>query len=180
MFKHTSCIITRDWKINSERNGIWYRALVNRYGSVEVDFKTGGRGRSTWWNDISNLDLGEEEVRNNYVVKEVYKDMVSLTPNSSNSIWSKAGHSSIPNKVSFLLWKLFQNRIATKDILHRRGVLGQDVLQCVGDACVKNLCLIFSSSVQYFQVFGMLSIKGSGSPRYFKRKVYRIWNNLKG
>jgi len=30
------------------------------------------------------------------------------------------------------VWRLFQNRIATKDNLHKRGVLGQDNLHCVG------------------------------------------------
>ncbi|GAU44678.1 hypothetical protein TSUD_243750 [Trifolium subterraneum] len=51
--------------------------------------------------------------------------------------WAKAWHKLIPSKVSCLVWRLFQNRVATKDNLSRRGVIGQGSLQCVGECGVE-------------------------------------------
>lgn len=42
-------------------------------------------------------------------------------------------HKSVPLKVSCLVWRLFQNRLATRDNLSKRGVLDQNSIQCVGD-----------------------------------------------
>ncbi|GAU17618.1 hypothetical protein TSUD_254930 [Trifolium subterraneum] len=42
-------------------------------------------------------------------------------------------HSSSLRSKSCLVWRLFQNRIATKEDLYRRRVLDQELLQCIGD-----------------------------------------------
>ncbi|CAJ2629018.1 unnamed protein product [Trifolium pratense] len=48
----------------------------------------------------------------------------------TNLSWMKIWNKSIPSKVSCLVWRLLQNKIATKDNLFRRGVIGQGSLMC--------------------------------------------------
>ena len=42
-------------------------------------------------------------------------------------------HRAIPSKISILVWRLFHNKIATKDNFYRRGVINQGMLQGVGN-----------------------------------------------
>jgi len=65
-----------------------------------------------------------------YTVKVAYRSIMSGLPSQSNQAWVRAWHKSIMSKVSCLVWKIFQNTIATKDNLVRRGVIGQGMSLC--------------------------------------------------
>lgn len=67
-----------------------------------------------------------------YSVKEVYKGIIHNLPSLSNPSWSKAWDKAVSAKVSCLVWRMLQNRIATKDNLAKRGVLGPGILLCEG------------------------------------------------
>ncbi|MCH92733.1 RNA-directed DNA polymerase (Reverse transcriptase) [Trifolium medium] len=78
------------WKIRSERRGLWYRMLVNKYGLSNEVINMGGRGSSSWWKSICLLDIGGRESSGTYTVKEVYKGLMSECPRVSNPLWAKA------------------------------------------------------------------------------------------
>jgi len=120
------------WKISNEVSGMWYRTLVNKYGIRDESITVWGRGSSTWWKDIFQLDIGGMESSNSYSVKDAYRVLMFEIRNFSNPLWAKAWHKSITSKVSCLVWTLFQNRDATKHNLFKRGAIGQGSLQCVG------------------------------------------------
>ncbi|XP_058783098.1 uncharacterized protein LOC131657751 [Vicia villosa] len=87
------------WKIRVEKKGIWFAALVNRYGLNAEAFCTGARGSSSWWTELCSLDLGSMEDRSEYSVKDVYKN-ISATGNDEPMIpWSKLWNKAIPPKV---------------------------------------------------------------------------------
>jgi len=50
---------------------------------------------------------------------------------------AKAWHKSVPSKVSSLVWRVFQNRVATKDNLYKRGIIDQGATLCVGECGVE-------------------------------------------
>jgi len=52
---------------------------------------------------------------------------------STDPSWSRAWHKAVPSKVSCLAWRVFQNRVATKDNLFKRGVIDQGSIGCVGE-----------------------------------------------
>lgn len=61
------------WKIKKEKQGIWYDALINKYGINFERSNSGDIGK-----DISNLNLEEIENSNEYSVKEAYKRLLSV------------------------------------------------------------------------------------------------------
>jgi hypothetical protein len=119
-----------DWKIRSERVGLWYKALVNRYGESNETVSCVRRESSQWWVDINQLDLGVREIANEYSVKGTYKKIMETSSTPTNLSWLKIWNKSIPSKVSCLVCRLFQNKIATKDNLFRRGDISQGSLLC--------------------------------------------------
>lgn len=57
------------WKVNKERMGIWFEALVNKYLlNLEVQ-NLRLVGVSNWWKAICNLNVGEFATSNEYLVK---------------------------------------------------------------------------------------------------------------
>jgi hypothetical protein len=84
------------------------------------------------------------EHHNLYSVKETYKGLISNLSSSSDSIWSKVWHKSVPLKVSCLVWRLFHNRLLTRDNLLRRCVLDQNSVHCVGGCgCAESITHLF-------------------------------------
>jgi hypothetical protein len=88
------------------------------------------RESSQWWVDINQLDLGVREIANEYSVKGTYKKIMETSSTPTNLSWLKIWNKSIPSKVSCLVCRLFQNKIATKDNLFRRGDISQGSLLC--------------------------------------------------
>lgn len=74
-----------------------------------------------------NLGLRGGKLRYEHSVKETYKKIMSSFNISTDPSWSRAWHKAVPSKVSCLAWRVFQNRVATKDNLFKRGVIDQGV-----------------------------------------------------
>jgi hypothetical protein len=49
------------WRMLVDREGLWYRVLVARYGEEDGVLKDGGRRASGWWRDIVRLRAVWEE-----------------------------------------------------------------------------------------------------------------------
>jgi hypothetical protein len=49
------------WRMLVDRSGLWYRVLGARYGVSEGRVRSGGRGASLWWKEISRLWDGSGE-----------------------------------------------------------------------------------------------------------------------
>ncbi|XP_058764714.1 uncharacterized protein LOC131638187 [Vicia villosa] len=122
-----------EWKVVNERKGIWFEAIVNRYGMINGVLRSGPNGASIWWKDICNLNIGGGIASREYSVKEVYKSLDSDDRQPTSHPWCKIWNKAIPSKVSCLVWRVLQNRIPTKDNLARRGILSNSQLDCVGE-----------------------------------------------
>ncbi|XP_058775734.1 uncharacterized protein LOC131650010 [Vicia villosa] len=92
----------------------------------------GARGSSSWWKNLCSLDLGRLEDTNEYSVKDVYKDLMPTGTEESRNPWSKIWNKAIPTKVSCLVWRLVQNRIATTDNIVKRAIGLQGQVGCAG------------------------------------------------
>jgi hypothetical protein len=55
-----------------------------------------------------------------------------------NHLLVLARHNSIPHKVSVLVWRVSQNKIAAKDNLHRRGMIGLGFMECSDEESVSH------------------------------------------
>ncbi|MCH85588.1 hypothetical protein A2U01_0006436, partial [Trifolium medium] len=185
------------WKIRAKRHGLWYKALLDRYGVSDGIITEGGGGCSSWWKSICQLELGREELSNSYSVKEEYKKIMEDDLSHDNSHWVKVWHKSIPSKVCCLVWRIVQNRVATKNNLVRRGVLfgvesSHWVGWCGAEESVSHLffeCPIFagvwysicnwmkiSSALQNGCVAQLEQFEGLiGSGRAFTNRVSVIW-----
>lgn len=63
-----------------------------------------------------------------YSIKDAYKIPMLDNKINSNSSLAMVWHREIPTKGSVLLWKVPQNKIASKDNLFRRCILNQNEL----------------------------------------------------
>ncbi|KEH30240.1 hypothetical protein MTR_4g065740 [Medicago truncatula] len=75
-----------------------YRILVNKYGIRDESITVWGRGSSTWWKDIFQLDIGGTESSNSYSVKKACRVLMFEIRNFSNHLWAKVWHKSITSK----------------------------------------------------------------------------------
>ncbi|XP_058723765.1 uncharacterized protein LOC131595434 [Vicia villosa] len=62
----------RVWKNKSERKGLWYEALVNRYGLNNGGMQMEPNDASNWWKNKCQTDIGRFQTENEYSVI-VYK-----------------------------------------------------------------------------------------------------------
>jgi len=46
------------WRMLVEREGLWYRMLVARYGQEGGMVREGGRWSSIWWRDVASIRDG--------------------------------------------------------------------------------------------------------------------------
>ena len=84
------------------------------------------------------------EASNDFSVRSAY-DFLSATPPLTLSVpVASLWHKDVPLKVVLFAWRLFQDRLPTKDNLHRRGVLDRDSMLCVAR------CGSFESSQHLF------------------------------
>lgn len=87
-------------------------------------------GVLNWWKDICNMEVGEYSTINKYLVKEVYKSLVSDDQPTHSHPWTKILNKANPLKVSCLVWRFLSNKIPTKENLDRRGMLAEEQLGC--------------------------------------------------
>ncbi|GAU10688.1 hypothetical protein TSUD_424680, partial [Trifolium subterraneum] len=93
-----------------------------------------------------------------YSVQSAY-DYLTATDENLNAgfdkfLWLK----SVPLKVNLFVWRLFLNRLPTKDNLHRRGVLAATQLTCVSSCgSVETADHLFFQCDFYGQLWHLLS-----------------------
>jgi hypothetical protein len=93
-----------------------------------------------------------------YSVQSAY-DYLTATDENLNAgfdkfLWLK----SVPLKVNLFVWRLFLNRLPTKDNLHRRGVLGATQITCVSSCgSVETADHLFFLCDFYGQLWHLLS-----------------------
>lgn len=44
------------WRMRAERQSLWYRVLLYRYGDSDGKLVFGGRKSSSWWTDICSVE----------------------------------------------------------------------------------------------------------------------------
>jgi len=66
-----------------------------------------------------------------FSVRSVYNFLTTQLPLVTSVPVSSLWHKDVPLKVGLLVWRLFQDRLPTKDNLFRRGVLDQNSLDCI-------------------------------------------------
>lgn len=92
-----------------------------------------GRDCSVWWNDMCKSNKGVWKTLNVYIVQEIYKDISSNFPSSSNPSWGqKLGIRR--SQLKLRVWSGGYSKIgvATKDNLIKRGVSCQGSPACKG------------------------------------------------
>lgn len=65
------------------------------------------------------MDVVVIDYAGQYSVKESYMVMMLENKKKSNGFWSKIWHKVMPSKVSYLVWRMFHNRLPTKENLAR-------------------------------------------------------------
>lgn len=111
---------------------------------------SGSNGISSWWKDLCSLDLGSMETSSEYYVKDMYKSLLSEGNLEFRNLWAKVENKAIPFKVLCLVWRLLQNRIATKVNLVMRVLVFQGWDMCVGDCGIKELISHLFFRVSYY------------------------------
>ncbi|XP_058733344.1 uncharacterized protein LOC131604950 [Vicia villosa] len=116
-------------------------AVINEIGE-KIQNITLASGRRDSWNWCSGQ----------YSVKEAYEILMARTPSDGETNYSEAWNRFIPLKVAVLVWRLFQNKIASKDNLVKRGVLNQTQSDCpYGCAVTENASHIFFECIFFMQ-----------------------------
>jgi len=109
------------------------------------------------------LDLETSKV---FSVRSVYKFLTAQPPTATPMPVSSLWHKDVPLKVVMFAWRLFWDRLPTKDNLFRRGVLDQNSLECVaGCGSVESSAHLFlhcnvSGSVWHL-IYGWLGISAA-------------------
>lgn len=73
---------------------------------------------------------------NDYSVKGTYQYLTTVEAPSVRGVFDFVWHKHVSLKVSSFAWRLFRERLATKDNLARRRVLHTDDTMCMGDCGV--------------------------------------------
>jgi len=71
------------------------------------------------------------ETSKTFSVHSVYKFLTAQLPTATLVPVSSLWHKDVPLKVVLFAWRLFRDRLPTKDNLFRRGVLDQNSLECL-------------------------------------------------
>lgn len=106
--------------------------MRERYGKSEGIIRACDIHSLLWWRDICRLDIRDQTNVEVYSVKDSYRKLRIENMLENGNSWSVAWYKLVPLKVSCLVWRLFHNRLPTKDDLARRGFIGQDNTQYVG------------------------------------------------
>ncbi|GAU46898.1 hypothetical protein TSUD_296770 [Trifolium subterraneum] len=65
-----------------------------------------------------------------YTVKSAYSYLTASNVNHNEGFDSFLWLKVVPLKVNIFIWRLFLNRLSTKDNLHKRGVLDDSQIMC--------------------------------------------------
>jgi len=50
------------WRMLVDREGLWYRVLVARYGELGGRLEVGGRSGSSWWREVGRIHGGDGDI----------------------------------------------------------------------------------------------------------------------
>ena len=103
---------------------MWEEELVGELGLLlqNVNLQVDKEGRWLWTLESSN----DFTVRSAYKVLTPHHQIDTMV--STKVLW----HKDIPLKVVLFVWRLFRDRLQTKDNLYRRRVIMSDDTLCVG------------------------------------------------
>lgn len=117
-----------------EKQGLWYRALLDRYGDVEGVLGEGGRGSSLWWRDVNLVDKGIWGFRHNWLWGSMLKVMGNCADtNFWHDPWVGEGTGVLKNRFIRLASlandigaKVAEVRVRGVEGWQRSGVGGED------------------------------------------------------
>ncbi|GAU16278.1 hypothetical protein TSUD_299100 [Trifolium subterraneum] len=81
------------WRMLVDREGLWYRVLVARYGVERGRLRAGGRRGSSWWREIVRIRDSEGGIRGAWVGKNVSK---KVGDRSDTLFWTDPWTDEIP------------------------------------------------------------------------------------
>ncbi|GAU41930.1 hypothetical protein TSUD_139160 [Trifolium subterraneum] len=129
------------WRMLVDREGLWYRVLVARYGVEGGRHRDGGQRGSSWWREITRIREGGRgawEWRRQLRVweEEVMRECQSLLLNfslqaRSSDRWQWQPDPDIGYTVSIFAWRLLHDRLPTKANLVTHGILSPADGLCV-------------------------------------------------
>jgi len=105
---------------------VWEEELVGKIKLLLLNVTLQVNKDDCWLWTLENSKSFSVRSAYNYTTAQL--PIVTLVPVSS--LW----HKDVPLKVVLFAWRLFRDRLSTKDNLFRRGVLDQNTLECVA-AC---------------------------------------------
>lgn len=88
----------------------------------QMRLKEGVADKWTWKLDPSGL----------YIVRFAYKAMSAMQNGIANVSLNRFWNKLVPLNITCFVWKLAQDRISSKENLHRRGILQSSLIKCVG------------------------------------------------
>ena len=100
------------------------------------------------------------ESSNIFTVRSAYNFITFQPPLASRVDASHLWHKDVPLKVVLFAWRLFRDRLPTKDNLFHRGVIDHDSRMCVTGCGSWNLPIIYSCIVIFLGQFDILYIDG--------------------
>jgi len=100
------------------------------------------------------------ESSNVFSVRSAYNFLSANPPLTLSVPIASLWHKDVPLKVVLFAWRLFQDRLPTKDNLHWRGVLDRESMLCVARLNLLSTC---SYIVIYLGLFGISYIGGLAS-----------------
>jgi len=92
-----------------------------------------------------------------YTVPSTYNFLITQHPIAHPVGAPSPWHKDVPLKVAVFAWRLFRDRLPTKDNLAHRGVIDNDSRMCV---VFKNHPIIYFYIVMFLGLFGTLFISG--------------------
>ncbi|GAU14707.1 hypothetical protein TSUD_203560 [Trifolium subterraneum] len=171
------------WRMLVDKEGLWFRVLVARYGDERGRLCAGGVRGSSWWREVARIrDGGGEaeggwfgehisrqvhsvdrwlwrpDVDRGYTVRGVYQLLTAQDVGSLDAATGLIWQSQVPLKVSILAWRLLRDRLPTKVNLTSRGILPVGDSHCVsGCGAVESAQHVFLSCGMFGSIWSLVS-----------------------
>lgn len=108
----------------------WRRGLYQRGEGILCELRRLLENVGLKDNDEEDKWIWMDGSTNFYSVSSSYKVLMSGSSNMANAKYARALHKTIPSNVFLLAWRLFENKVATKGNICKRGV-DQNMIHCV-------------------------------------------------
>jgi len=93
-------------------------------------------------------------------VKGAYQLLTSVDETPATGLFDNVWHKHVPLKVSLFVWRLFRNRLPTKDNLVRHCILHITLTTVLEGAVVRSQLAIYFYIVQHLAIYGFLFRSG--------------------